>query len=156
MEASTWLKSYFLKVALPIVFVTLVLENAFTPGSYLASKLSYFVMGGSGQAFLLERGGLRHSGIRGPAYHESVNLHIYDGEAGRRLALKDFMVEHVTEYEPAIFLGLVDDWQAIQKWNLATGGDHALRDGFGDDLVQVLNYTASVYSYYWKSSEIDY
>lgn len=66
------------------------------------------------------------------------------------------MISHVTAYEPAIFLGLVDDWKAIDRWNLAGGGNTTLREGFGDDLIQVLNYTANIYSYFWKSSEIDY
>ena len=34
--------------------------------------------------------------------------------------MKDFMTKHVTNYEPAIFLGLVDDWEAINKCNLDT------------------------------------
>ena len=47
-----------------------------------------------------------------------MNLAIYDGEQGKTLPLKEFMLNHVTSYEPGIFLGLVDDWPAIEKWNL--------------------------------------
>ena len=40
------------------------------------------------------------------------------------------MVKHVTSYEPAVFLGLIDDWPAISRWNETT-----LSDAFGDELV---------------------
>ena len=66
------------------------------------------------------------------------------------------MTKHVTSYEPAIFLGLVDDWQAVQKWDLQGQGEDMMKDAFGEELVQVLNITASTHSYYWKSTKIDY
>ena len=67
------------------------------------------------------------------------------------------MVNHVTGYEPGIFLGLVDDWAALSKWDLnEKSGEEFLVQQFGDELVQVLNYTASTYSYYWKSTSVEY
>ena len=39
MDANKILRSYFLKVALPIMIVTLIGENIMTPGSYLNKKL---------------------------------------------------------------------------------------------------------------------
>ena len=72
------------------------------------------------------------------------------------MKFKEFMVNHVTNYEPAIFLELVDDWDAINKWNLTDDGQSALKEGFGDDLIQVVNYTANSYSYYWKSTTVEY
>lgn len=117
MEANALLKSYFLKFAIPVVILTLVLENAFTSTSYLGKKLATKVMAGSAQRYLQERGGTRE-GNRGRDYFNSLNFNIYVGDEGKNLALKPFMTKHVTAYEPAIFLGLVDDWQAIQKWDL--------------------------------------
>ena len=66
------------------------------------------------------------------------------------------MVNHVTHFEPAIFLELADDWEAINKWNLNDEGPNALKEALGDNLIQVVNYTANTYNYYWKSTTIDY
>ena len=66
------------------------------------------------------------------------------------------MVAHITGYEPGIFLGLADDWTALEKWNLDADGEKYLASEFGEELVQVLNYTASTYSYYWKSTTVEY
>ena len=72
------------------------------------------------------------------------------------MKFKEFMVNHVTNFEPAIFLELADDWEALNKWNLTENGQEALKEAFGDDLIQVVNYTANTYSYYWKSTTIEY
>lgn len=51
------------------------------------------------------------------------------------MTLKDFMVKHVTGYEPGIFLGLANDWAAIEKWNLEAEGEDTLMREFGEELV---------------------
>ena len=113
-------------------------------------------MAGSGQRFFHERGGVR-DGQRGRAYFESLNFHVYESEEGKNIKLKDFMIEHITSFEPAIFLGLVDDWDALSKWNLdSEEGEQQMINAFGEELVQVLSFKAGTYSYYWKSTEIDY
>ena len=109
MDINAFIKKYYLRFALPIVFLTLTLESAFTNDSFLGKKLAEKVMAGSAQRFWLERGGLRE-GARGRNYFDSLNFHIYTSEEGKNMALKDFMMEHVTSYEPGIFLGLVNDW----------------------------------------------
>ena len=61
---------------------------------------------------------------------------IYDGEQGKTLPLKEFMLNHVTSYEPGIFLGLVDDWPAIEKWNLESeNGEETIVKEFGEELI---------------------
>ena len=108
--------------------------------------------------------------MRGKAYFETLSLNIYEGDEGKELPLKTFMVEQVSKYQPAIFLDLVDDWTAIEKWNLTridseisgeselskSIGETTLADAFKNDLVQNLKYRANRFSYYWKSTEICY
>ena len=150
------LKTYFMKVALPVVIVTLIVESAFTKDSFLGQRLSYIVRAGSGQRFLDERGGLRE-GQRGRAYYDSVSFPIYEGEAAKTIPLKEFMVNHITHYEPAILLGLADDWQALEQWDLSSElGEQTIKDGFAEELIQVLSFKANTYSHFWKSSSIDY
>ena len=156
MDITKILKNYCLKFALPLVVVTLIVESAFIPTSYLGSILAYKVKAGTAERYLMERGGLREGQIRGRDFFDKLNLPIYEGEAGKTLPLKDFMVGHITGYEPGIFLGLADDWAALEKWNLDTDGQKYLVSEFGEELVQVLNYTASTYSYYWKSTTVEY
>ena len=46
------------------------------------------------------------------------------------------MVNHITQYEPAIFLGLVDDWQALSSWDISTEtGVDNLSSAFQDELL---------------------
>ena len=150
------LKTYFWKIALPVVLVTLIVENAFTQDTFLGMRLSYIVHAGSGQKFLDARGGLRE-GQRGRAYYDSVSFPIYEGEEGKNIPLKEFMVNHITHYEPAILLGLADDWKALEQWDLSSDlGEQTIKDGFADELVQVLSFKAATYSHFWKSSSIDY
>lgn len=117
MDTTRLMKSYFLKVALPIVTVTLIVESIIMPNSFLNSKIGY-VKAGNGQMFLQERGGLRDSSARGREFHERVNFNIYEADQAKALPLKEFMVEHVTKFEPAIMLGLADTWPALSRWNL--------------------------------------
>ena len=129
MDGDQILKSYCLKVALPIVFLTLLCENMFTQGTYLHSKLSKIVQSGTASRFLHERGGLREDQFRGRTFYESINFNIYEGEAAKNIPLKEFMVNHITSYEPAILLSLVDDWPAITDWSLEndSSGSEALK-----------------------------
>ena len=55
-----------------------------------------------------------------------MNIPIYEGDFAKTLPLKEFMLKHVTAFEPGIFLGLVDDWAAIEKWNLDDKGEDLL------------------------------
>jgi hypothetical protein len=61
MDVKKAIKFYYLKFALPIVLVALLIESAFTPESYLGQKLASWVMAGSATKFFLERGGQRNS-----------------------------------------------------------------------------------------------
>ena len=67
------------------------------------------------------RGGER-KGSRGKQYYDKMSFEVYEGEDAKNLALKPFMMNHVTKYEPAIFVDLVDDWKAIEAWNLKEEG----------------------------------
>lgn len=84
-----------------------------------------------------ERGGARESPKRGRSYFENINLKIYESEQAKNLPLKDFMLNHVTSFEPAVFLELVNDWPALTKWNIeeASVGDANLGQAFGEELV---------------------
>ena len=65
MDITGILKSYFYKFALPLVVVTLIVESAFIPDSYIGKKLTATVKAGSAERYLMERGGLRESSSRG-------------------------------------------------------------------------------------------
>ena len=41
-----------------------------------------------------------------------------DKEEAYSLTFKDFVSTHVRFYEPALFRSLVDDWDAVKKWNI--------------------------------------
>ena len=114
MDVNGILKSYCLKFALPLVLITIIVESAFIPDSFIGARLANKVKAGSAERYLMERGGLRESKDRGKKFFDKMNLVIYDGEQGKTLPLKDFMLNHVTNYEPGIFLGLADDWPALE------------------------------------------
>ena len=40
MDINALIKSYYFKFALPVVILTVICESAFTPNSYLGSKLT--------------------------------------------------------------------------------------------------------------------
>ena len=44
--------------------------------------------------------------------------HIKDtiGECGENITVKEFMVNHITAYQPCLFKNLASKWQAIDKW----------------------------------------
>ena len=92
MDVSKAIKWYYLKFALPIVIVALLIENAFTPESYVGQKLGSWVLAGNASKFFLERGGQRSS-QRGRQYFAKVHLNIYEGEKGKTLPLKKFMTQ---------------------------------------------------------------
>lgn len=48
MDPVKIVKSYFLKVALPIIIITAFCDSLMTPGSFLSSKLANIVVAGSG------------------------------------------------------------------------------------------------------------
>ena len=91
MDVEGKLKRYYLKFALPLVIVALLVESVFTPDSYLGKKLSSWVLAGSASKYFLERGGLRSSSSRGRQFFDSLNLNIYVGKEGKTLPLKEFM-----------------------------------------------------------------
>ena len=41
-----------------------------------------------------------------------------DKEEAYSLTFKDFVSTHVRFYEPALFKSLVDDWDAVKKWDI--------------------------------------
>ena len=47
-----------------------------------------------------------------------MTMPIYEKEEGANMKFKDFMVWHVTEYEPALILNLAEDWPALTEWDL--------------------------------------
>ena len=51
-------------------------------------------------------------------YYSRMTMPIYEKEEGASMAFKDFMVWHVTEFEPALLLNLADDWPALTEWDL--------------------------------------
>ena len=67
--------------------------------------------------------------------------------------LKEFMLWHITEYEPALLLNLADDWPALTKWDLKTDeGQLTLQEAFGGEYLEVLEYWSPTYSYYLSDS----
>jgi hypothetical protein len=58
------------------------------------------------------------------------------------------MVSHVTEYQAALFEGLVEDWPAIKKWNInSEEGISYLEQAFGEDfLLEAIECSAALYS----------
>ena len=110
MDPLAIVKRYYLKVALPILLITLLAENLMTQDSYLNKWLKRVIMVGNGSQYLLARAGPREERVhRGPTYFESLNFDIHSGDDAKTMPLKDFMTKYVTLYEPAVFLGLVDD-----------------------------------------------
>jgi len=95
---------------------------------------------------------------------------VYDEEETAELDFKDFMVKHVTSYEPAVFLGLAKEWSALEKWNLSSdhvntaeeGGEVAsgwdyLNGAFGEDfLLEVITYMTNTWCEYFKYNRRDY
>lgn len=57
---------------------------------------------------------------RGMQYYSNLVLPVYEGDDGKNLSFKDFMIDHVTRYQAGLFVGLASDWPALSKWDLAT------------------------------------
>lgn len=73
------------------------------------------------------------------------------------MAFKDFMIWHVTEYEPAMLLSLAEDWPAIQEWDLQTEqGQNNIVAAFGGDHIEVLEYWSPTYSPYFADTDTQY
>ena len=76
-------------------------------------------------------------------------LPIYEKEEGASIKFKDFMIWHVTEYEPALLLDLADDWPALTEWDLRTEeGQMTIQAAFGDEHLEVLEFWSPTYSAY--------
>ena len=58
------------------------------------------------------------------------------------------MVSHVTEYQAALFEGLVEDWAAITKWDINTNeGLSYLEKAFGEEfLLEAIESSAALYA----------
>lgn len=68
------------------------------------------------------------------------------------------MVTHVTRYQAALFEGLVDDWAALDKWDIndAQGRDY-MRQAFGEDfLLETLDVKSYLYGGHRTSAEREY
>ena len=61
MQVESYIKGYFLKVAIPFVIFVALLESAFEPQSYLGNTLAHLVRAGKAQLYFHERGGQRES-----------------------------------------------------------------------------------------------
>jgi hypothetical protein len=70
------------------------------------------------------------------------------------LALKEFMVQHVTQYKAGVFLELVPDWPALEKWDLNSAeGVAYLKEAFGDSLLTTTKAGSHLYASFRSSSE---
>ena len=103
MDTAKILKRYYLFVALPLMVITLMVEYAYQPGTMLNTYLRRLTVVGSGDLFLYERGGQRNH-ERGKQYFDKLVVPFYEKEDAAGMKFKDFMVWHVTEYEPAMLL----------------------------------------------------
>ena len=105
MDTQQILKKYF-KFALPIAVIILVLENTFQPNTYLNGKLTNWTKGYPLDFFLLQRGGSSRDSAHGYKYFEDLNLKVYNKTTAESMPLKEFTVQHIREYEAALFLDL--------------------------------------------------
>ena len=76
----------------------------------LFKQLNYLVKSMSSEEWLAQSGMDNRSGVRGAEYYKMLNLSVYDREEGANLELKKFAVDHVRDYQPAVFLDLASDW----------------------------------------------
>ena len=60
MDTRKIFKNYLIFVAIPTIVTIALMESAMVPGSYLNTYLRRVVVAGSGDLFLLERGGQRN------------------------------------------------------------------------------------------------
>jgi hypothetical protein len=51
---------------------------------------------------------------------------MYEGEEGKNLGLKNFTIDHLSSFEPALFLDLANEWPALKEWD-----DSKLKEAFG-------------------------
>ena len=149
-------KIYFLYIALPISVLVALYESATAEGSYLNFVLKHTVRTGNAELFFLERGGQRNND-RGGSYYSRIVMPIYEKDEGRDMKFKDFMVWHVTEYEPALFLELASDWPALTEWDLTTEhGQTTFKTAFGQDHLEILESWSPTYSEYLQESRKQY
>lgn len=68
------------------------------------------------------------------------------------------MVNHVTKYQAALFEGLVDEWPALNLWDINTDeGITFLSNAFGDDfLLEKMNCQGYLYAPHRKNTQIEY
>ena len=111
---------------------------------------------GKAEWFFHERGGQRN-GERGGSYYSRLVMPIYEKEEGRDMKFKDFMVWHITEYEPALFLELASDWPALTEWDLNTDhGRTTIREAFGESHLEILESWSPTYSQHLADSRKQY
>ena len=86
-----------------------------------------------------------------------MTMPIYEKEEGANMSFKDFMVWHVTEYEPALILNLAEDWPALTEWDLKTEhGKNTIQNAFGDEHLEVLEFWSPTYSVYFVDTQKQY
>lgn len=103
----------YLKLAIPALAIVALLHILFTPGSSLNYKMKTWTRSYPLEFFLAERGGGKRDGAHGQEYYEALQLKVYDRDQASKVTLKRFAVDHVRHWEAAVFLGLVEDWSAL-------------------------------------------
>ena len=73
------------------------------------------------------------------------------------MKFKDFMIWHVTEYEPAVLLQLGSEWPALTEWDIQTDkGKTNIKEAFGDSVLEIMEYWSQTYSHYSVNEELKY
>jgi hypothetical protein len=123
----SFLTGYY-KWALPISTLIILAEEIIVKDSALnkLARKTILDIGESAENFILAAGGVPNRDpnnkvqmLRGRDYYDSLYLPIYEEVVGRNLTLKQFMIEHVTHYQPGLFAGLARDWAAFGKWDIS-------------------------------------
>jgi hypothetical protein len=157
MSVLELIKGYY-KVAVPIAALIILKEELFSKDAFLNHYLKRTILGPgqSAELYLSLFGGGKQE--QGPHYFDQLVVPVYQGQTGKELPLKQFMVNHVTKYQAALFEGLVDDWPALNLWNINSDeGVTYLTDAFGDDfLLEIVNCRGNLYAPHRKSSQIEY
>ena len=148
----------YYKFAIPVALLIILQEELFSENASLNATLRkmVFTQGETAEEYLARHGGIRKD--QGQKYFDKLKLKTYKGEKGKSLALKDFFVQHVTKYEAGFFEGLVDDWAALEKWNVnSPEGIQYLWTAFGKQtLLYSLKVNDNLYADHRSSASFHY
>lgn len=64
------------------------------------------------------------------------------------MTLKNFTTKHLREYEPGVFLGLIEDQPALAKWLPQSGGWDNLKEAFGPTQIEMVECNMKTVSIY--------